>query len=127
MADAQRVARSHGVEFLIWDAARSLERQHALYRQGRVEPGQVVTLTIASNHLWGTAIDLTIRRGSGPSWDFPRWYHDEVLPLARRHRLDSLRLRFGIDPPHFEVPREELPPSITSAANLLKQDFPGVA
>lgn len=134
MADAQRVARSHGTEVAIWWAVRPLERQTELYQQGRSKPGTIVTKTIASNHLWGLAVDLVFRSPTGqPLFDgppgekgYPRWYYRELLPLATAHGLQSLYLAHGFDAPHIELV-QGVGDRVASAARQLKADFPGVA
>lgn len=133
MAAAQAVARRYGATLMIWEGFRPLERQRDLFARGRA-PGQEgeqrVTYTIASStgHIWGLAIDLVLREPDGdPSWDMPRWYKTEVLPLAARFNLESLYLKTGKDPPHIEVPRSELPAVVATAAQQIRSDFPGVA
>lgn len=129
VAEAQAVARSRGKELMIWDAVRSLERQVELYKRGRTVPGTIVTYAIATatGHIWGLAIDLTFRDGSGsPTFEsFPSWYYSEVLPLAGKHGLESLYLVKNIDPPHIGVPVAEA--TVTaSAAKQIRNDFPGI-
>lgn len=134
MADAQRVARSHGTELAIWWAVRPLEKQTELYQQGRTVPGDVVTYTIASNHLWGMAVDLVFRSPAGePLFNgppgasgYPRWYYRELLPLAAKHGLRSLYLAREIDAPHIELVAG-VGAKVASAARQIKDDFPGVA
>ena len=128
--DARRIAQQHNSDLMIWEGSRSLERQVFLYKQGRVpgygEQGHPVTWTISKGgHLYGMAIDLVIYK-NGPSWDFPNWYKTEILPLAKKHGLDSLYLRAGKDTPHIEVPQSEWPPIVAQASELIKKDFPGV-
>ena len=128
LSAAQAVARRYGYEYIIWDAARSLERQVELYKHGRTVPGDIVTQTVGgSRHLYGIAIDLAIKAASGSvSFDLPYWHKSEVLPLARKYRLRSLLLEAGMDPPHIEVPPEDLPESVQQAIAQLKSDFPGL-
>lgn len=130
---AQRVARAHGTELLIWWAVRPLESQTALYQQGRTTPGDIVTRTIASNHLWGLAVDLTFRSPSGEvlfrgpgGTGYPPWYYREVLPLAATHGLQSLYLARAVDAPHIEMV-EGAGERVASASRQLQADFPGVA
>ena len=121
MAAAQKVAAKHGAVYVIWDAARSLERQLDLYRHGRTDKGAIVTHAIASRHLWGRAVDLILRARTGqPIFDLPPWHIRETLPLAAKHGLSSLYLTAGIDPPHVEAP---LGAAEREAARLLKADF----
>lgn len=130
MAEAQKIARSKGKELMIWDAARTLERQIELYKRGRTQPGTIVTYAIATStgHIWGLAIDLTFRDAAGnPTFEeLPAWYVKEVLPLAKKHGLESLYLKKGIDKPHIQVATAEA--TVTaSAAKQIRADFPGLA
>jgi len=47
-----------GVPVRIGEVRRSIERQRALYAQGRTTPGPVVTWTLRSKHLRGRAFDF---------------------------------------------------------------------
>lgn len=131
----EQLGASRDVEFIVWDAGRTLERHLNLYKRGRVpslDTKKQVTWTIASNHLWGCAIDLALRgktlsaTNKAVSFDLPKWYERDVLPLARPFGLDSLYLKVGKDLPHFEVPVREQPESVRAWAKGLKADFPGV-
>lgn len=118
-----------GVDFIVWDAVRTLERQVALYRRGRTDKGPKVTYTIASaqGHLFGLAIDLCVRSSTGqPVFDLPTWYHERILPLAATCGLESLLLARGLDPPHVQVPLADVPEDVRLAARALKRDFPGL-
>ena len=116
----------HGVDFIVWEGVRSIARQLKLYRQGRTTPGKIVTKTIASNHLFGCAIDLCARSLKGqPVFALPPWYTSEVLPLAKVCGLESLYLRAGIDKPHIELARKDRPALIAQFVEELKASFPG--
>lgn len=117
-------AGARGVDLIVWDGTRSLERQVELYGRGRTDKGMIVTKTIASNHLWGCAIDLCTRSPKGqPEFALPPWYKKEILPLAEKFHLESLLLVHGIDPPHIQVPPAAQPPEIRTIAAELKADF----
>lgn len=135
MADAQSVARKHGAELAIWWAVRPLETQLEKYKEGRTLPGKKVTDTIASNHLWGLAVDLVFRSPTGQPWfdgpaadakGYPHWYYAEVLPLAAKHGLQSLYLKYRKDAPHVELVAG-VGQKVASASRALKADFPGLA
>ena len=116
------LGRKRGVQFLIWDATRSLERQLELYKRGRLDKGQIVTHTIASNHLFGTAIDVITydAKRKQPVFDLPKWWIKDALPLAKKHGLSSLYLTKGIDKSHIELlPTKE----IRAYAKELKASF----
>ena len=135
IAAVQVVARRHGAEIIIWDGARTLERQVELYKRGRTAPGTIVTHAIATvtGHIWGMAVDLIFRTPDGqPSFDwppgsdkYPSWYFSEVLPLAKVHRLESLYVVKGIDAPHIQFPTAEAT-TTASAVRAIKYDFPGL-
>ena len=46
------------VDFGVLEGFRTPERQKELYDQGRTKPGNIVTWTLKSDHLWGLAVDL---------------------------------------------------------------------
>jgi len=124
---AQRIARTNGEELMIWEASRGLERQLELFKRGRTASGKVVTYTIASNHLFGNAADYIVRRKDGqPDFDkgHPRWYRDQVLPLASQYGLESLWLSKGFDLAHIQL--KDNPSSVSVAQASLKSDFPGI-
>jgi N-acetylmuramoyl-L-alanine amidase len=61
-----------GIKILITDDFRSSEEQNALYKQGRSEPGQVVTNVKggASYHNYGLAVDFALVKPDGDViWD----------------------------------------------------------
>lgn len=124
LADLDAMGNERGVDFIVWDGARSLERQVELYGRGRLDKGTVVTKTIASNHLWGTAIDVCVRSPAGhPIFVLPRWWQKDALPLAAKHGLRSLLLALGLDPPHIEVPPADQPAAILAFKAALVADF----
>ena len=61
---------------------RSIERQKALYDQGRTRPGPVVTWTMNSKHLRGMAFDVA----------FDPYFHGATYPLdeALREEIGEL-------------------------------------
>lgn len=128
LAAARRVAGSAGVDLMIWEAARSLERQVALYQRGRSDDGTVVTYTVGgSRHVYGLAVDLYPRGSNGyPVFDHPSWWAKDILPLATRYGLSSLFLTRGIDKPHVEVADGDLPASVRAAMAQIEADRAGV-
>lgn len=124
------VGHERGFRPLLWDAARTLERQVELYARGRV-PGhgkRKVTWTIASNHLFGGAIDVAADRDFGTetgeiAFKLPRWWRRDGLPLAKECGLRSLYLATGKDPPHIEVRPADRPPELRSLLAKLRREF----
>lgn len=45
-------------DFSVLEGVRTKERQRQLYNQGRTTPGTIVTWTMSSKHIEGTAVDL---------------------------------------------------------------------
>lgn len=71
---------SAGLEVLLNEGFRSLERQKALYNQGRITPGPVVTNSKPgqSYHNYGLAIDFYPTNAKGKLIDVPRKTYAEV-------------------------------------------------
>ncbi len=84
----------HTVEVV--EGYRAPERQEALYRQGRSEPGPVVTWTRESLHSEGRAVDLRV----DGSWENPEGY----AHLQRVAQEEGLRTLGARDPGHVELP-----------------------
>lgn len=101
--------RALGHPMYVTEGVRSVERQAALYAQGRTLPGKVVTycdgVRHRSNHQprqatgWGAAADLAFQ-GDAP-YDGP-W---ELLGAEAK----KLGLKWGGDFPSFDGPHVELP------------------
>ena len=60
MDELVQLARAEGIPVRVTSTRRSQEEQQALYDQGRIYPGPVVTWTLNSKHVGGRAFDLTI-------------------------------------------------------------------
>ena len=73
-------AKEQWYHLLITEWRRSLERQKALYDQGRTRPGAIVSWTMNSRHLKGIAFDVA----------FEPAYHGSTYPSN-----DALRLEIG--------------------------------
>ncbi|MEK6884878.1 MAG: hypothetical protein AABY22_34925 [Nanoarchaeota archaeon] len=116
---------------MAWDAARTLERQTVLYARGRAGPERRlprVTWTIASNHLWASAIDViadgdTMTPEGEPTFALPRWWAREALPLAAKCGLRSLYLATGKDAPHLECRPADRHPRERAWARRLRREF----
>jgi D-alanyl-D-alanine dipeptidase len=124
----EQLGEQRDVEFVVWDAARPLERQLVLYRRGRepeIDKAKQVTWTIASNHLSGAAIDVATRAKTtrGISFSLPKWWVSDCLPLAASFGLESLYLRAGKDQPHIEVPAKEQGDEVRQMQAELKDEF----
>jgi peptidoglycan L-alanyl-D-glutamate endopeptidase CwlK len=70
----KREMEAQGVEVRIGEVRRSMDRQRALYAQGRTAPGPVVTWTLQSKHVRGRAFDFDFvdpaDQDDPDAWDF---------------------------------------------------------
>lgn len=68
MADAR-------IEYIVTCTLRTKEEQYDLYAQGRTKPGKIVTWTLNSRHLKGTAFDICLLKNGKLNWDTddPDW------------------------------------------------------
>ncbi|MEK0315213.1 M15 family metallopeptidase [Cohnella sp. 56] len=72
MKTLETEAKARGIRILITDGFRSSAEQDAIYRQGRSDPGAVVTNAKGgqSYHNYGLAIDFALRKKNGDViWD----------------------------------------------------------
>ncbi len=108
------------VDFKVIEGVRSVERQKALYAQGRTAPGKVVTWTLNSNHFvnpktgYGHAVDIL---PAPYDWKDMKQFDlvaDAMMLAAKelnvkiRHGadwdMDGIRREKGeTDAPHFEL------------------------
>ena len=58
VAVVKRAIQLSEVDFSVLEGLRSKSRQAELYAQGRTAPGKIVTWTMTSKHIVGTAVDL---------------------------------------------------------------------
>ena len=58
VAVVKRAIQLSEVDFSVLEGLRSKSRQAELYAQGRTAPGKIVTWTMTSKHVVGTAVDL---------------------------------------------------------------------
>jgi peptidoglycan L-alanyl-D-glutamate endopeptidase CwlK len=70
----KREMEDAGLRVRIGEVRRSLERQRALFAQGRTAPGPVVTWTLHSKHIRGRAFDFdfisALDAADEDAWDF---------------------------------------------------------
>ncbi len=116
-------AASDSVPILVTEGVRTLQRQKALYAQGRTKPGKMVTWTLNSKHRvqpdgFGHAVDLVPYRADGTiDWkdlaSFDRMANAMFAAAAAR----KVEIRWGADwdrdgnrreqrehdSPHFEL------------------------
>lgn len=97
------LAAAAGVELVVTEGRRTLERQRELYAQGRTTPGPIVTWTMNSKHLTGEAFDVAVRVDGKLTWP-----DDDALWERIGQIGESVGLRWGgrweqRDRPHFEA------------------------
>lgn len=99
------------VDFGVSDGYRTPEQQNKLYRQGRSEPGDIITnidgYDNKSYHQTGSAVDVYAYADGKASWQPEHLSQVACAMLEAAIRLD-VNLRWGghfksfIDMPHFE-------------------------
>lgn len=104
-------------DFTVVEGLRTLERQRALWAQGRTQPGKIVTWTMKSKHIEGKAVDLAPWVEGKINWEPGRRFDviAEAMFAAAEEQgavirwgadWDSdgkLRERGETDSPHFEL------------------------
>ena len=97
-----------GIDLLVTCTYRDFEAQAALYRQGRTDPGRIVTNANAGRswHNWRRAFDVVPLRGGKPVWgtsgdDLKLWQRvgelGEIVGLEWAGRWRRFR-----EAPHFQ-------------------------
>lgn len=87
----------------ITEGYRSMERQAALYAQGRTAPGQIVTNAKPgeSLHNYGVAVDFVFRR---EGYDAPDWLWEVLGSAGKAHGFSwGGDWEKFVDKPHFEM------------------------
>jgi hypothetical protein len=95
---------AEGLDFRVFEAFRSAERQQWLFAQGRTRPGAKVTHAgpWQSFHQFGLAVDLVQFCPAGWSWD------DKGARAADWQRLQAVVVQSGLRTLNFERPHAEL-------------------
>jgi hypothetical protein len=97
--------QSHGLDPVVFESARSQERQDWLYAQGRTRPGSIVTWTHHSRHILGEAADVISQlRG----WDCPHFY-ELLKSSALAHGLRDCEngTSWRREQCHIQLPEED--------------------
>ncbi|MCC6347894.1 MAG: M15 family metallopeptidase [Nitrospirales bacterium] len=101
---------SAGIPFMFTCTYRSSEEQSALYAQGRINPGRIVTWTLKSKHCEGKAFDIAILKDGKPTWDVKVSVDGDTIPdYEEAGKIgEALGLVWGgrwktPDCPHFQV------------------------
>ncbi len=113
----ERMAEA-GYQVTVTETLRTPERQQALYAQGRTDSKPVVTWTLDSRHLSGTAADVRLHG------------RNEAAGYALMHRIakeEGLRTLGARDPGHLELPRPAAPGRATSTPRVAQDQPQGVA
>lgn len=101
--------KAAGFSLLVYETARTRERQEYLYAQGRTRPGPIITYTLDSCHRYGVAADWAPLVGGAISWnaaDYRRIY-DAVPPAL-----------YGLEKLDFEMPHIQLQGGQAAAVRL---------
>ncbi len=107
-----------GYQVTITETLRTPERQQALYAQGRSDTGPVVTWTLDSRHLSGTAADVRLH-GRNASAGYALMHR-----VAKEEGLRTLGAR---DPGHLELPRPAAPGRATATSRGAQDQPQGIA
>jgi D-alanyl-D-alanine carboxypeptidase/Mannosyl-glycoprotein endo-beta-N-acetylglucosaminidase len=105
LSRAKAWAQSKGLDVVVTEGLRSLERQKELYAQGRTKPGPIVTKAKPgqSNHGTGRAMDVAIIKNGKVVDDKSLW-----AELGKIGKASGLRwggeFKSIYDPEHFELP-----------------------
>lgn len=98
------------IDFIVTATLRTKEEQYALYCQGRTTPGKIVTWTLNSRHLKGTAFDIAILVSGKILWNPDLDVDKDGVPEYTEAGLigESVGLKWGgrfknPDAPHFEL------------------------
>lgn len=102
------------VDFVVIEGLRSIERQRALYAQGRTVAGDIVTWTMQSEHLTGRAVDLAAWVGGTVSWK-EQYYRRIADAMLEASAILQIPIQWGghfvgrksgkprPDSPHFQL------------------------
>lgn len=101
--------KKQGLIVKLGECFRSVAEQDALYAQGRITKGSIVTnargTSYSSMHQWGVAFDVIRNDGKGAYNDSDNWF-SKVAKIGK-----SLGLEWGgdwtspVDKPHFQLPQ----------------------
>ena len=103
----ERALELSPVDFAVIEGFRTLARQQELYSQGRTMPGKIVTWTMKSKHLDGSAVDIAPVDTKGKIlWeDVHVFEHIATAMFTAAHEL-SIPVRWGADWDQDGNPRE---------------------
>ena len=95
------------VDFMVIEGFRTLARQQELYAQGRTTPGKIVTWTMKSKHLDGSAVDIAPVDDSGKIlWDDLHAFDQMAAAMFAAAQELDIPIRWGADWDQDGVPRE---------------------
>ena len=103
----ERALELSPVDFMVVEGFRTLARQQELYAQGRTTPGKIVTWTMKSKHLTGSAVDIAPVDTKGKIlWkDVQAFDQMAAAMFAAAEELD-IQIRHGGDWDGDGIPRE---------------------
>jgi peptidoglycan L-alanyl-D-glutamate endopeptidase CwlK len=93
-----------GLNFHVFEAFRSPQRQAYLYAQGRTRPGKIVTYAQPwkSYHQYGLAVDFVLKTNG--NWD----WSDDGANAAAWKQLHKTGRAHGMEPLKFETPHLQM-------------------
>jgi peptidoglycan L-alanyl-D-glutamate endopeptidase CwlK len=82
---------------LVIEGVRTLERQKALYEQGRTKPGKIVTWTLKSKHIDGKAVDLVPYVDGKIDWEDGLLFITIGTEMKKAAKRAGVKIRWGFD------------------------------
>ncbi len=85
------------VDFAVVEGLRTPSRQKELYAKGRTTPGPIVTWTMKSKHIEGTAVDLVPVVDGKLNWDDPELFKKIGIAMFEAAGQVGHKIRWGYD------------------------------
>ena len=103
----ERALELSSVDFMVVEGFRTLARQQELYAQGRTTPGKIVTWTMQSKHLAGSAVDIAPVDASGKIlWEDVEAFDQMAAAMFVAALELDIPIRWGADWDQDGNPRE---------------------
>lgn len=103
----ERALELSPVDFMVVEGFRTLARQQELYAQGRTTPGKIVTWTMKSKHLTGSAVDIAPVDANGKIlWKDTQAFDQMAAAMLAAAEELGIPIRWGADWDQDGNPRE---------------------
>ena len=103
----ERALELSPVDFMVIEGFRTLARQQELYAQGRTTPGKIVTWTMKSKHLTGSAVDIAPVSPEGAIlWEDLQAFDQMAAAMFAAAKELDIAVRWGADWDQDGTPRE---------------------